>query len=176
MRTMNDNAPERTQKTETCPGCGARTPVAPGGVTHRYLASSAGCWARYGEVLAREYGNAALMHIHPLTVDAYAVQHPGERGPQTIQSLNAHLASLYAHFQHSEPLERLADIRRRVVALGEGLIWLAPPAFGHTVTVNEVWSVRTEEGHVTAVRRWASAALAYWRDEHDRIASLLARI
>lgn len=151
------------------------TPVAPSGVTHRYLASSAGCWARYGEVLAREYGNAALTHIHALSVDAYAAQHPGEPGPQTIQSLNAHLASLLAHLRHHEPLERLADVRRRVVALRD-LEWMTPPPLEHTVTINHVWSARTEDAHVAAVRRWASAALAHWRDHHDRIAALLARI
>ena len=75
---MNDSAEDRTFATETCASCGADTPTAPGGITHRYLASSAGCWARYGEVLAHEYEHPALMHINPLTVDAYAVQHPGE--------------------------------------------------------------------------------------------------
>ena len=127
-------------------------------------------------MLAYEYEHPALMHINPLTVDAYAVQHPGEPGPQTIQSLNAHLASLYAHFEYNEPLERLADVRRRVVALGDGLDWMAPPSFAHTVSVNDVWSARAEEAHVAAVRRWASAALAHWRDHHARIAELLARL
>lgn len=173
---MNVSAQHRTPATETCASCGAVTPVAPGGVTHRYLDSSAGCWARYGEVLAYEYEHPALMHINPLTVDAYAVQHPGEPGPQTIQSLNAHLASLYAHFRHNEPLERLADVRRRVVALGDGLDWMVPPLFAPAVTVNDVWSARAEEAHVAAVRRWASAALAHWRDQHARIDALLGRI
>lgn len=173
---MNANAPGLMSTTETCASCGAETPVAPGGVTHRYLASSAGCWARYGEVLAREYANPALMHIHALSVDAYAVQHPGEAGPQTIQSLNAHLASLFAHFRHNVPLERLADVRRRVIVLGDGLGWMAPPPFEHTVTVNDVWSTRSEEAHVAAVRRWAGAALAHWRDHHEHIDALLARI
>ena len=162
--------------TETCPSCGAITPVAPDVVTHRYLASSPGCWARYEEVLAREYQNAGLMHVHGLTVDAYAVQHPGKPGPQTIQSLNVHLASLYAHFQRNTPLERLSDIRRRVVQLRAEMDWLTPPDFEHTVTVNDVWTTRTEDAHVAAVRRWAGAAFAHWRDYHDEIAALLDSI
>lgn len=139
------------------------------------MLASTGCWARFGDVLAREYQNPALMHIHALTVDAYAVQHPGVSGPQTIQSLNVHLASLYAHFQHQVPLEALADVRRRVVAHKTRMQWLTPPDHAHTVIVNDVWPIQSEEGHVAAVRRWASAALSHWRDYHDIIADLLER-
>ena len=38
---------------ERCLGCGAELPVFAGPV-HRYMESSPGCWAAYGEVLARD--------------------------------------------------------------------------------------------------------------------------
>ncbi|MEL6447083.1 MAG: DUF5946 family protein [Pseudomonadota bacterium] len=158
-----------------CPGCGAVAPEVPKGETHRYMLASTGCWARFGDVLAREYQNPALMHIHPLTVDAYAVQHPGVAGPQSIQSVNVHLASLYAHFKQQVPLQSLADVRRRVVSAKSTFRWLAPPPLAHTVTVNDVWPIQSEEAHVAAVRRWASAAFAHWRDYHDEIGALLER-
>ncbi|MEO0345891.1 MAG: DUF5946 family protein [Pseudomonadota bacterium] len=158
-----------------CPGCGAIAPDVPNGETHRYMLASTGCWARFGDVLAREYQNPALMHIHPLTVDAYAVQHPGNAGPQSIQSVNVHLASLFAHFKQQVPLHSLADVRRRVITAKSTFRWLAPPPLAHTVTVNDVWLIRSEEAHVAAVRRWASAAFAHWRDYHDEIGELLER-
>ena len=58
------------------------------------MESSPSCWAAYGEVLAREYNDPAFMAAHRLTVDAYAVQHPGRPSPQSIQSVALHLISL----------------------------------------------------------------------------------
>lgn len=55
-----------------CMGCGGVFAEIQG-PTHRYLESSPGCWAAYGEVLAREYSDPAYFQVHRLTVDAYAV-------------------------------------------------------------------------------------------------------
>ncbi len=63
---------------ETCPGCGGSFDVSDG-PTHRYLGASPGCWAVYGEVLAKEYSDAAYYRVHRLTVDAYSAQHPVQR-------------------------------------------------------------------------------------------------
>ncbi|MCP5049599.1 MAG: hypothetical protein GY940_20685 [bacterium] len=54
-----------------CFSCGAPVPEIEGPV-HRYMDSSPGCWKIFGEVLAREYSNAAYARYHRLTVDAYA--------------------------------------------------------------------------------------------------------
>ena len=54
---------------ETCPGCGLLAPRSEGPV-HRYMLSSPGCWALYGELLAREYGDVRYMAAHRLTIDA----------------------------------------------------------------------------------------------------------
>jgi hypothetical protein len=61
-----------------CIGCHALFPDVDGPV-HRYMESSPGCWASYGEVLVREYTEPSYFGVHRLTVDAYAVQHPGVR-------------------------------------------------------------------------------------------------
>ena len=62
--------------------------------THRYMESSPGCWAVYGEVLAREYSDPAFTGVHRHTVDAYAVQHPGKPSQQSIRSVGIHLVRL----------------------------------------------------------------------------------
>ena len=61
---------------ETCPGCGAAFPASDG-PTHDYIGASAGCWAVYGDVLAREYSDHRFFRVHQLSVDAYSAQHPG---------------------------------------------------------------------------------------------------
>ena len=76
-----------------CAGCGAIVPNTDG-PTHRYIGASPGCWQRYGQLLAREYGEYAYPDEHRLTVDAYAVQHPGVPGKQSSQSVAVHLMSL----------------------------------------------------------------------------------
>src|SRR5436190_1879442 len=45
-----------------CIGCGVLTPDADG-PTHPYLGASPGCWAVYGEVLAREYGEYPRQYV-----------------------------------------------------------------------------------------------------------------
>ena len=65
------------------------------GPTLRYLdAASPGCWAIFGEILVNEYGAYNHPDAHRLSVDTYAVQHPGRAMSQTIQSVTAHLNSL----------------------------------------------------------------------------------
>jgi hypothetical protein len=48
------------------------------GKPHKYIGAVAGCWEIYGEILAKEYGEYGYPELtHRLTVDTYAVQHPG---------------------------------------------------------------------------------------------------
>lgn len=76
-----------------CVGCGALVPEIEG-PTHRYLGAPPGCWAVYGEVLEKEYGDCSRYALnHRLTVDA--AQHPGVPSPQSIQSVAVHLIRLY---------------------------------------------------------------------------------
>jgi len=93
---------------ETCIGCGLKSEKGDG-VTHQYLESSARCWAKYGELLAREYENSRYMSVHDLTVDAYALQHPGTK----ISSAYVHLASLYGYFITGMNIEKLVVIKNK---------------------------------------------------------------
>ena len=79
-----------------CYGCGAMVENI-AGQPHKYIGATQGCWNLYGEVLAKEYGEYEYFeHTHRLTVDTYAIQHPGQPGRQSTQSVNIHLISLYS--------------------------------------------------------------------------------
>lgn len=69
----------------SCPGCGAQLPDIEGPV-HRYMTSSPACWRLFGELLAAEYSDPDLIVTHRLSVDTYAIQHPGGQSRQAIQS------------------------------------------------------------------------------------------
>jgi hypothetical protein len=62
------------------------------GATHEYIGAVAGCWAVFGEILAKEFNNPSYFYpAHRFTVDTYAVQHPGVPNRKSIQSVNVHL-------------------------------------------------------------------------------------
>jgi hypothetical protein len=82
----------------TCIGCGGRFADLDGPV-HEYMESSPGCWAAFGNVLARECEDRSLFPVHRLSVDAYAVQHPGGSSRKAIQSVGMHLSRLCMVFE-----------------------------------------------------------------------------
>lgn len=131
------------------------------GPTHRYMSSSPGCWAIYGEVLAREYSNALYTKNHRLTVDAYAVQHPGQPSRQTIRSVCMHLCSLcVVHDRGVPPHEATALLQR--LAKREDYEWLEPPSSLGDVTVADVHAASEPQAHLLRVEEWARSAWSAW--------------
>lgn len=150
-----------------CHSCGAETPPSTTGVTHAYLDASPGCWARYGEVLAREYSNIQYFAVHPITVDAYAIQHPGTESPQTINSATLHLASLYAYYQNHVEMSQLSQLKQYLTQRKDRFQWLPPPAdLGH-MTINHIWQAETAEQHREFVLQWGEIVLDCWHDYHS---------
>ncbi len=151
-----------------CLGCGALV-AETDGPTHAYIGASAGCWAVYGEVLAREYSDPSLADIHRLTVDAYAVQHPGVPSRRSIQSVGLHLVSLYLVVAcGSAP----AWATRRLQTLAKAQVpvrWLAPPADPGAVTVVDVAGARDATEHSALVRRWARCVWEAWSAHHETV-------
>lgn len=89
----------------------------------------------YGEVLAREYGEYGYPEpTHKLTVDTYAVQHPGKPGLQANKSVNVHLMGLCC------VLEPGMDGRQATQAIGlvmrrhPAFAWLEPPVPNGRIT------------------------------------------
>ena len=154
-----NSGPKSTAK--KCPSCGGLFPDIDG-PTHRYMVSSPGCWAAFGEVLQREYGDPALQDVHRLTVDAYAAQHPGTRSRQSVQSVGLHLVRLYLQLEGGLSTPRANDA---MLALGQHkheLSWLEPPASIGQVTIADVVPCLGPEEHRAAVRMWAQSVLAAW--------------
>lgn len=151
-----------------CPGCGA--PFDPiSGPVHEYMESSPGCWRAFGEVLAREYGDPDLFAVHRLTVDAYAVQHPGGHSRQAVQSVGVHLVRLCLFLEQGlgpkEANAAMLRVGRTKASMGK----LPHPACLGAVTVADVLAAGSKEEHARVVRLWAQAAWQAWPASHEQV-------
>jgi hypothetical protein len=160
-----------------CWGCGALVEDRPGPApAHKYLGASPGCWAIYGEILAKEYGEYRYPQpTHRLTVDAYAVQHPGNPERRSIQSVNGHLVGLYL------VLERSMNAPDATGALGTILVhagkftWLEPPVPNGRLTVLDVVGANALEEHARRVELWARDVWSVWAPHHAAVRELVRR-
>jgi len=155
-----------------CVGCGGLFPEIEGPV-HRYMESCAGCWATLGEVLAREYSDPGLFAVHRLSVDAYAVQHPGNQSRQSIHSVGVHLIRLCLFLEHELSAEYANDAMLRATNRKHTFTWLEPPASRGLLTVADVVKARATQAHKSAVRAWAQSAWAAWSPHHETIRTWL---
>ncbi len=110
------------------------------------MLSSSACWARYGEVLAREFGDPAYSALHQLTVDAYAVQHPGVAERRAIQSVGLHLMILCLILEDGADPREDPKLHRRMVRR-PSFEWLDPPLTQGRMTVADVLPVRNPSEH-----------------------------
>jgi hypothetical protein len=154
-------------KTEVCCGCGVILPQIDGPV-HRYMESSPSCWATYGQVLAREFSDPGYMAVHRLTVDTYAVQHPGRPSPQAIQSVACHLVSLHATIELKMPLAAATQLLGTCADTMQ-FEWMTPLPGPFAVTVADVWGATDAGSHGVAVEKWANAAWRGWEPHHARV-------
>jgi hypothetical protein len=159
---------EATAVAICCIGCGGLVPRMDG-PTHRYMESSPGCWYLYGQVLAREYGDLAFAALHRLTVDAYAVQHPGRPSPQAIQSVCVHLLSLCLVVERDLAVTYATRVMGEATRAKERFFWLTPPASLGAVTVADVAGAATPDEHEERVREWAKSAWCAWAEHHATV-------
>lgn len=155
-----------------CPGCGARL-EAMDGPTHPYMTSSAACWARFGELLAFEYSDPALMPVHRLSVDTYAVQHPGDGSRQAIQSVGLHLARLMLQLESPMPPKAANDVMLRLGRRKSTLVLLDRPA-AFRMTIADVAPLAGTPAHEDAVRSWARCTWEDWHGSHGYIREWVA--
>ena len=152
---------------QVCPGCGSRLPASEGPV-HAYMTSSPACWAAFNAVMAREYSDPSLMPIHRLSVDAWAVQHPGDGSRRAIQSVGLHLARLMVQLDTGASGEAantaMLNFAERKADLPE-----LPARAAYSVTVADVVEAVEPVTHEEAVRRWASSVWEAWADQHEFI-------
>ncbi len=151
-----------------CIGCGAVLDHIDG-PTHRYMASSPACFAQFNTVLACEYSDPALQATHRLTVDTYAVQHPGSgRLRQEIQSVGLHLARLMLQLENPRPPRETNDVMLGLSRSKASLIRLAPPK-RFTMTIADVSAVAGQPEHASRVKDWARSTWADWSEHHHYI-------
>lgn len=155
-----------------CVGCGAMLPPAEGPV-HRYMTASPACWAAYGAVLAREYSDRAYAKFHRLSVDAYAVQHPGSPCSESIQSVAVHLCRLCLILEGGASIERANDAMLAVHKVERQFRWLEPPRQRGELTVVDVLAAQTPDEHARQVERWARSVWEAWAIHHETIRSWL---
>lgn len=150
-----------------CPGCGSRLPAVEGPV-HAYMTSSPACWAAFNTVMAREYSDPGLMAVHRLSVDAWAVQHPGDGSRRAVQSVGLHLARLLVQIEQGLEGEA-ANTAMLGFAMRKGDLPELPPRRSYALTVADAVGAEAPEAHRAAVRRWAASVWADWADHHDFI-------
>lgn len=157
-----------------CIGCGALVPGGDG-PTHRYIGASPGCWALFGEVLAREYSDFRFARTHRLTVDAYAAQHPGEPSPRSIQSVAVHLVGLHVTFDQGYSPEEATRALQHAATGKRDFVWLEPPASLGAVTILEVHAAPDPIEHAERVHRWARSVWDAWSAHHATVRRWAAR-
>ena len=153
---------------ELCPGCGARVPREDG-PTHRYLLAAPACWRMYGEVLARRLASAAVQPDR-YPVDAYAVQHPGVPGPQSSQSVLAHLVSLGLMFEQGATSQAATRAMAALIAANKGkFAWLEPPVSMGGLTVVDVAGADSDDDLERLIGEWARSAWDAWSAHHKTV-------
>jgi hypothetical protein len=172
-----DEVTELDQKGETlsaCPGCRGLFPGTEG-PPHLYIGASPGCWAVYEEILAKEYGEYRYPDVHRLTVDTYAVQHPGVTSRQSSQSVWVHLAGLHMVLEMGLDSRKATQNIAAILARNPGFEWLEPPARNGLMTVLEVREAPNLASHTEQVRKWARSVWDAWSPHHALITDLLRR-
>lgn len=154
-----------------CIGCGARVADLDG-PTHRYLGASPGCWALYGELLAAESLVRELAPMQRLTINTYAVQHPGVPSQQTKQSLWVHLAGLCLVLERGMPANR-TTVLMASLAGRRSFEWLTPPEPPWPRTILDVQAARTLDKYDQAVAEWSVSTWLAWQAHHDAIRAVV---
>lgn len=152
-------------KQTRCRGCRALVPVSDG-PTDPYFGASPGCWAIYGEVLAREYGEYGYPPSLRMTLDSYALQHPGRPSRKAIQSIAIHLTSLFFLVERGLNAEQTTAAIRHLLPRNGEFHWLEPPSDFGPLTVVDVHGADDLPAHSRRVREWAQSVWEAWSEHH----------
>jgi hypothetical protein len=145
---------------EPCVGCGGLFKPEEGAV-HRYMDSSAACWAAFNSLSLEPTAFSALL------VDVYAVQHPGVPSNQTINSAAIHLMVLYGVLERGyNPSQalwlRMRPGRASTTPKHERFHWLTPPSFAASLTIADVIADNN------VLEAWGRSVWAAWAALHEK--------
>lgn len=108
--------------------------------------------------------------VHRLTVDTYAVQHPGIPERRSVRSVAVHLIALHLTLDRGEPPERVTRLLDRLRPGLRDLRWLTPPQPNGTLTIDDVLAP-DQHGHDKAVTAWARDVWRAWTTHHAVVIS-----
>ena len=143
-----------------CFGCGALVADAIG-PTHRYMLSAPGCWHLYGRLLGAGYPRTQF------SVDGYAVQHPGQPGPQANQSVCVHLMNLCRLLERGGEMSASTGFLRALTH--RDYPWLTPPPADYEVTVVDLLGVADDGAFAAMEAAYADKAWAAWSSNHATV-------
>ena len=109
-----------------------------------------------------------------LTVDAYAVTHPGVPGPQSTPSVWIHLVTLCAVIEQGWGVEQAVRLRRVGADAFDRWPWLDRPESMGAVTAVDVGravDAGDEAGGRDLVEGWIDAAWGAWSAHHPAVRS-----
>ncbi|WP_246999808.1 DUF5946 family protein [Halosolutus gelatinilyticus] len=140
-------------------------------------ATSPGCWKMFcEEVLVREYSEWNYPPIHQLTVDTYWAQHPGEKTPQTTQSVIVNLVGLDLYLHKGMNPETVREkLDGLITRHKDEFTWLEPPETRGDITVVDVAEADDLDEHTALVRDWARAVWDAWKPHHPTLDQWIAR-
>jgi hypothetical protein len=103
-----------------------------------------------------------------MSVDAYAVQHPGVPEPRAIRSVAVHLMGLCLVIERGWSPE---GATKRVGGLVDRAQphWLEPPVPNGRLTVEHPLAADSEEDHTVRVREWAADVWLAWSHHHAQV-------
>lgn len=157
-----------------CPACGYEGEHS--GPTHAYMSPSAACWARYGEVLAREYSDREYWKAHRLLTDAYCGQHSISDDRRARQSLYIHMAALMLHFEDHLAPDLIVEFLRKAAKSGHDFPHLAMPEPSLSVGIDSIFEAGSSEEHRAAVISYARAVFEVWTPHHGKFRALIEEI
>jgi hypothetical protein len=136
------------------------------GPIHRYMTASPGCWRIYTELMAT---GLPLSDRAPLTVDAYAVTHPGVPGPQSTPSVWIHLVTLCFVLERGWRVDQGIRLRRLAEGAFDAWPWLERPTSMGDVTAVDVATAADDAAAIDLVRRWVEGGWAAWSEHHPQV-------
>jgi len=99
-------------------------------------------------------------------VDTYAVQHPGDRSRQAIQSVGLHLVRLCMLLERGLPPDHANDAMLTAARHKSQFTWLERPASFGSITVADVRATSNAHSHAATVRAWTHDAWQAWAQHH----------
>ena len=143
-----------------CFGCGALVADIEGPV-HRYMLSAPGCWQLYGRLISLQYPRTQL------SLDGYAVQHPGRPGRQANQSVCVHLMNLCRMLERAGEKSRSARFLQQMTH--RDYPWLPPPPADYTITVVDLLREADPGAFAAMETAYAETAWAAWSSHHATV-------